>query len=105
MIPIWNLHIYIYIYIINYDRRALSSPKNKEQVFAWDDDHTSSEHWSSFLSLYNTGTFFFGGYKMLTMAAQEKERNTCAWSVKGKGNKWMDDEESLSCWNTYKNNH
>lgn len=38
-----------------------------------------------------------GGYKMLTMAAQEKERNTCAWSVKGKGNKWMDDEESLSC--------
>lgn len=30
---------------------------------------------------------------MLTMAAQEKERNTCAWSVKGKGNKWMDDEE------------
>lgn len=50
-----------------------------------------------FLSLYNTGTFFWGGYKMLTMAAQEKERNTCAWSVKGKGNKWMDDEESLSC--------
>lgn len=42
---------------------------------------------------------------MLTMAAQEKERNTCAWSVKGKGNKWMDDEESLSCCNTYKNNH
>lgn len=34
---------------------------------------------------------------MLTMAAQEKERNTCAWSVKGKGSKWMDDEESLSC--------
>lgn len=34
---------------------------------------------------------------MLTMAAQEKERKTCAWSVKGKGNKWMDDEESLSC--------
>lgn len=41
--------------------------------------------------------FFLGGYKMLTMAAQEKERNTCAWSVKGKGSKWMDDEESLSC--------
>lgn len=53
----------------------------------------------SFLSLYNTGRFFLGGggYKMLTMAAQEKERNTCAWSVKGKGSKWMDDEESLSC--------
>lgn len=41
--------------------------------------------------------FWGGGYKMLTMAAQEKERNTCAWSVKGKGNKWMEDEESLSC--------
>lgn len=41
--------------------------------------------------------FWWGGYKMLTMAAQEKERKTCAWSVKGKGSKWMDDEESLSC--------